>query len=226
MRPLYTMHGGHQLYHIPTGKLITRHGKLHVIPTPQHIIDKINALGKKQNGSILKIESKYFPTWSAAVDEAEAEEEEAHEDETESVDDQDTYNSNDESDSDSDSDSDEDEDEDDNTLDTEDSTVQEEEAKAEIQQEADEPRDLIEQHPSDEPNPVLTTEEVIALEPETQEQNQELEEEQLNISHEDIEAPADFEGAQPLEGRVEEIDDQRKTSQVVSKTQRTTVCPS
>ena len=69
MRPLYTMHGGHQLYHIPTGKLITRHGKLHIIPTPQHIIDKINALGKKQNGSILKIESKYFPTWSAAVDE-------------------------------------------------------------------------------------------------------------------------------------------------------------
>ena len=69
MRPLYTMHGGYQLYHIPNGKLITRHGKLHVIPTPQHVIDKINALGKKQNGSILKIESKYFPTWSAPVDE-------------------------------------------------------------------------------------------------------------------------------------------------------------
>ena len=82
MRPLYTMHGGHQLYHIPTGKLITRHGKLHVIPTPSHVIEKINELGKKQNGSILKIESKYFPTWSAAVEEPEAEAEEQPEEHT------------------------------------------------------------------------------------------------------------------------------------------------
>ena len=179
MQPLYTMHGGHQLYHIPTGKLITRYGKLHVIPTPKHIVDKINALGKKQNGSILKIESKYFPTWSAAVDEAEAEDEHEHEADQ----DTDTYNSNDESDSDSDSNEEEDEEEDgdDNTLDTEDSTVQDENIETEAQQEADEMCDVAEQHPSDEPNPDLTAEVEEALEPEPK-----LQEEQLNVSHEDV----------------------------------------
>ena len=79
MRPLYTMHGGHQLCHIPTGKLVTWHGKLTVIPMPQHIINEIDSIGKKQNGHILKIESVYFPTWSAAVDQPNAIEEEKKE---------------------------------------------------------------------------------------------------------------------------------------------------
>ena len=68
MRPSYDHHGGHLLYHIATGRPITRHGKLDVLPTPKHIFDTINARGKKQNGSPLTIESKYFPTWTAAVD--------------------------------------------------------------------------------------------------------------------------------------------------------------
>ena len=127
------MYGGHQLYYIPTGKLITRHGKLHVIPTLQHIVNKINALGNLQNGSILKIESKYFPTWSAAVDDCHNDDNQArHNDDNqaqgedpEQTEDQEqnTYDS-EESDSDSDSD-DEEEGDDDNTLDTDDSTVPE-----------------------------------------------------------------------------------------------------
>ena len=129
MRPLYTMHGGHQLYHIPTGKLITRHGKLHVIPTPSHVIEKINELGKKQNGSILKIESKYFPTWSAAVEEPEAE---AKEDQDQ---DRDEYDSQEDSDSDSDSEEEEEDEEEldseDSTVDTDDSTIPEDEEEME-----------------------------------------------------------------------------------------------
>ena len=116
------MHGGHQLYHIPTGKLITRHGKLHVIPTSLHIINKINALGKKQNGSILKIESKYSPTWSAAVDDDQNKDQDQEQ--------PDTYVSK-ESQSDSDSN-----DDDDDTLDTEESTIPEESDSLE-----DEPQD-------------------------------------------------------------------------------------
>ena len=132
MRPLYTMHGGHQLYHIPTGKLITRHGKLHVIPTPSHVIDKINELGKKQNGSILKIESKYFPTWSAAVEEPEAEEQQEQEQDQEQDQDQDRdeYDSQDDSDSDSDSEDEVEEQDDNVTVNTDDSTIPDDEEES------------------------------------------------------------------------------------------------
>ena len=67
LRPLCALHGGHQLCHLPTGRTVTRHGRLTVLPMPQAVIDLVNQQGQKQNNHGLKIESKCFPTWTAAV---------------------------------------------------------------------------------------------------------------------------------------------------------------
>ena len=42
MRPLHIAHGGHVLYDIPTGKLITQHGKITPLPVPQHVTETFN----------------------------------------------------------------------------------------------------------------------------------------------------------------------------------------
>ena len=36
-----SVHGGHELCHIPTNEVITRHGNVTVVPTPKHAIDSL-----------------------------------------------------------------------------------------------------------------------------------------------------------------------------------------
>ena len=118
LRPLYMAHGGHELYHIPTGKLITRHGKITPIPTPQHVIDIIDQRGIKQGMKNLKIHSKWLPIANAEVDtqEENEHEENEHEDDQSDSDSDDSDSDSDESDdtestsSESDSDSEDEED--------------------------------------------------------------------------------------------------------------------
>ena len=201
MQPLYTVHGRHQLYHIPTGKLITRHEKLHVIPTPQHIINKINALGKTQNGSILKIESKYFPTCSAAVDndgEREPDNDEGPETETPG-----TYDSK-ENDSDSDS-----EDDDNDTLDTDDRTVPEESDTSDDSQQDDyiEEDQALVMGPQLEVHPEAQTESTPALEAEAVDAPEHTQvQEQPSLDQDNLEELTE-DHQKTLEGRVDEIDD-------------------
>ena len=42
LRPLYNGQNGHELYHIPTDRVITRTGHLQVVPTPRSVILAIN----------------------------------------------------------------------------------------------------------------------------------------------------------------------------------------
>ena len=203
MRPLYAMHGGHQLYHIPTGKLITRHGKLHVIPTPQHIIDKINAFGKKPNGSILKVESKDFPTWSAAVDDDATPNAMNKEQEDESQE-QDIYDS---EDADSDCDSDSDEEHDQDTVDTDESTHPEDLDVSEDEQEAhnlEEQDQSCMQEPKAQANAPNGDMELPDESVKVQDQVQDEAETQENIEQL-VEDQEDTQG-QP-EGRIDEVDD-------------------
>ena len=113
MHPLYTAHGGHEFYHIPTGKLITQHGKVTPIPLPQHVIDSINAKGDKQGMKDLKIHSKWLPIVNAKVDNTQDEDNEEEDDSDDSDTDSDDSDDMDSTDSESDSDSEEEDEEDD-----------------------------------------------------------------------------------------------------------------
>ena len=57
MRPLFNAQGGHELYHIPTKRMITR-CRVTIIPMPQEVIDLIDAQGKAQGMSGIKITNR------------------------------------------------------------------------------------------------------------------------------------------------------------------------
>ena len=70
LRSNCTLRGGHESLHLPTGKSITRHRKITVIPITKDIINKVNHLGTKDDIKSLKIQSSCFADWTAEVDDA------------------------------------------------------------------------------------------------------------------------------------------------------------
>ena len=61
LRPLYSAHGGHELLHLPTGRKITRHGRIIALPTPQAVINRVHTLAKRDKQTRkLKFKSKWL----------------------------------------------------------------------------------------------------------------------------------------------------------------------
>ena len=88
LRPTSSHQGGHQLYHLPTRKIITRH-KVTPIPMPQAIVASVNQIGNQEGMTGFKITTRRHGTytdtaWTAGVGDQEHENENENENETES----------------------------------------------------------------------------------------------------------------------------------------------
>jgi hypothetical protein len=86
LRPLFNAQGGHELYHIPTKRIITRR-KVTMIPMPQQVIDHINELGAAEGMSGLKVTNRkgevvFDSTVLAGVDDEEGDTPETETEET------------------------------------------------------------------------------------------------------------------------------------------------
>ena len=63
MQPLYTVHGGHELYHIPTRKLITQHGKVALFLFPDMLLIWLMPEGRNKAWRTSKSIPNGYPLW-------------------------------------------------------------------------------------------------------------------------------------------------------------------